>query len=109
MLVTMFRAKTKPGRDSDYLDYRARLLPKLEKIDGFVAIQTYRNVHDANEILGVTLWRDEQAIERWCEQVDHRKAQALGRAELFEGYHITVANVVRDYDMFDRGPATDGS
>jgi len=36
---------------------------------------------------------------------DHRSAQAKGRGYIFKDYHLRIADVVRDYGMFDRQEA----
>ena len=37
--------------------------------------------------------------------VDHRKAQAKGRAKIFEDYRLRIAGVIRDYGMNEREQA----
>jgi hypothetical protein len=37
--------------------------------------------------------------------VDHRKAQAKGRARIFEDYRLRIASVIRDYGMDEREQA----
>jgi len=49
--------------------------------------------------------RDEEAIEIWRMLELHRKAQVTGRTELFGGYRLRIASVVRDYGMTEREQA----
>ena len=50
-------------------------------------------------------WRDENALQRWRNLEDHRRAQAKGRAGVFSDYRLRVATVVRDYGMRERAEA----
>ncbi len=53
--------------------------PKLEKIDGFISIERFESLARKGKILSLSFWRDEAAVRRWREQVEHRAAQAQRR------------------------------
>ncbi len=42
MIAVIFEVQPAPGRTQEYLDLAARLRPKLETIDGFIAIERLR-------------------------------------------------------------------
>ena len=59
----------------------------------------------AGKILSLSLWRGEQAVERWRNVEAHRRAQDAGRRSIFADYRLRVARVLRDYGMHDRDQA----
>ena len=105
MHVVIFEVRPKPEHVQDYLDIAAKLRPELEKIDGFISVERFQGLTDPSKILSLSTWRDEEAVKRWREQMDHGRAQAKGRAELFADYRIRVAAVIRDYGMTERDQA----
>ena len=103
MHVVIFEVQPKAGSGyQGYLDVAAALKPELEKIDGFISVERFASLTTEGKILSLSTWRDEEAVQRWRTHLQHRKAQARGRNELFDDYRIRVAQVVRDYGMFER-------
>lgn len=105
MYAVIFEVQPKPGRTQEYLDIAAALRPQLEQIDGFLSIERFQSLTTEGKILSLSFWRDEAAVKRWREQEQHRRAQARGRTEVFADYRLSVAEVVRQYGLFDREEA----
>ena len=105
MIAVIFEVTPAPGRKQEYLDLAAALRPELEKIDGFISIERFSSLTKPGKILSLSFWRDEDAIKRWREHMDHRRAQAKGRGGVFSDYRLRVAAIVRDYGMFERDQA----
>jgi heme-degrading monooxygenase HmoA len=105
MYAVIFEVEPKEGRRNDYLEIAAALRPELDKIDGFISIERFESLTNKGKVLSLSFWRDEAAVKRWREQLDHRGAQAKGRAEIFADYRISVVSVERQYGMFDRAEA----
>jgi heme-degrading monooxygenase HmoA len=105
MFAVIFEVQPKPGRAQDYLDIAASLRPELQKIDGFLSIERFQSLTTEGKYLSLSFWRDEAAVRRWREHVEHHAAQAKGRSEIFADYRIRVAAVTRDYGMFERREA----
>jgi heme-degrading monooxygenase HmoA len=105
MYAVIFEVEPKPGRREDYLDLAAALRPALEGIDGFISVERFQSLGSEGKLLSLSFWRDAQAVERWREHERHRRAQAKGRGEVFADYRLSVAEVVRQYGMFDRAQA----
>lgn len=108
MIAVIFEVVPAAGRQDEYLDQASRLRPLLEQIDGFVSIERFRSLTQPDRLLSLSFWRDEQAVQRWREQPEHRAAQAAGRAGIFADYRLRVAQVVRDYGLYDRGQVPAG-
>lgn len=105
MIAVIFEVVPREGRTPEYLDIAADLRPLLDGIDGFISIERFQSLSDPGKVLSLSFWRDEEAIEVWRRMEPHRRAQAKGRATIFEDYRIRIASVVRDYGMNDREQA----
>jgi heme-degrading monooxygenase HmoA len=105
MIAVIFEVWMKPGRKEDYLDIAARLRPELEQMDGFVSIERFQSLSDEGKLLSLSFWRDDEAVRRWRNHAEHRKAQAAGRESIFRDYRLRIVEVLRDYGMNDRKEA----
>ncbi len=59
----------------------------------------YLGMDHARGEIGITIsyWESTEAIARWKSQVDHQKAQLLGRTKWYEKYTVRVCKVEREY------------
>jgi len=105
MIAVIFEVQPAPGHEQDYLDTAAQLRAELDSADGFVSIERFSSLTQPGKILSLSFWRDEAAVQAWRTRESHRAAQASGRAGVFEGYRLRVAQVLRDYSMTDRAQA----
>lgn len=109
MLAVIFEVEPQDGRMPDYMEIAADLRPLLEQVDGFISIERFESLVQPGKILSLSFWRDEAAIAEWRRLEKHRRAQVMGRSEMFRDYRLRVAEVVRDYGMTDRAQAPDDS
>lgn len=105
MFAVIFEVQPKEGHEQDYLDTAAALKPEVEKIDGFISVERYQSLAAPGKLVSISYWRDEEAVKRWREHARHHLAQAAGRRQIFADYRITVAEVERQYGMFERREA----
>jgi heme-degrading monooxygenase HmoA len=105
MIAVIFEVQPKPGRKDAYLELAAKLKPQLEKMDGFVSIERFESLTQPGKVLSLSFWRDEEAVRRWRNVEEHRKAQAAGRQSLFADYRLRIASVMRDYGLNERAQA----
>ena len=105
MIAVIFEVSIANGKVDEYLDIAAELKPLLDDIDGFISIERFTSLTNEGKLLSLSFWRDEQAIEQWRNVEPHRLAQARGRGGVFADYRLRVADVCRDYGMFDRDQA----
>jgi len=96
MFAVIFVVQPKRERWDDYLAVAGSLRPELEKIDGFVANERFTSRRREGRVLSLSIWRDEKAVIRWRTLADHHAAQARGRSEIFEDYHLRVGEIVAD-------------
>ena len=109
MIAVIFEVEPHPGRRGAYLDAAARLKPLLETIDGFVSVERFESLASPGKILSLSIWRDEDAVERWRNLEAHRRTQAAGRESMFADYRLRVAHILRDYGKHEREQAPDDS
>ncbi len=105
MYAVIFEVEPKPDRKAEYLDIAAALRQDLEKMDGFISIERFQSLTNEGKLLSLSFWRDEAAVTNWRNQSKHQKAQEKGYNEIFEGYRLRVAEVLRDYTNTDREEA----
>ena len=109
MIAVIFEVSPADGKMQEYLDIAAELKPLLQNIDGFISIERFSSLVEEGKILSLSFWRDEKSIEVWRNLETHRLAQIKGREEVFIGYRLRVANVIRDYGMNTREQAPSDS
>jgi heme-degrading monooxygenase HmoA len=105
MIAVIFEVWPADGRKQTYLDIAASLKPELEKIDGFLSIERFQSLTTEGKYLSLSFWRDADAVKRWRQHSQHHDAQTKGRSDIFADYRIRVAEVARDYGMFERAEA----
>ena len=105
MIAVIFEVEPHDGRRADYLAAAAALRPALDGIDGFLSIERFESLATPGKLLSLSFWRDEAAVARWRNLEAHRAVQQAGRREIFAGYRLRVAAVVRDYGMHERDEA----
>lgn len=59
----------------------------------------YLGMDHARESIGITIsyWESLEDIARWKSNVDHQKAQLLGRSEWYDKYTVRICKVEREY------------
>jgi heme-degrading monooxygenase HmoA len=107
MMAVIFELWPAQGRRDDYLRMAAALRSEVEKIDGFISVERFESLYEEGKLLSLQFWRDDAAITAWRRQLDHRRAQAVGKAGMFADYRLRIAEVVRDYGPNDRAEAPD--
>jgi heme-degrading monooxygenase HmoA len=105
MMAVIFEVWPATGRRDDYLNMAAALRSEVEKIDGFVSVERFESLYEEGKLLSLQFWRDDEAIGRWRNHLEHRKAQAQGKGGIFADYRLRIAQVVRDYGPQDRTQA----
>jgi heme-degrading monooxygenase HmoA len=105
MIAVIFEVWPASGRKEDYLSIAAALRAELETMDGFISVERFQSLTDPGKLLSLSFWRDEEAVQRWRNEVHHRESQAAGRGGIFADYRLRIASVVRDYGLKEREEA----
>jgi heme-degrading monooxygenase HmoA len=109
MIAVIFEVEPAKGEEKTYFDTAAHLRALLEKIEGFVSVERFQSLSDPGKFLSLSFFENEDAVMRWRNQADHRRAQATGRGGVFAGYRLRVAQVLRDYGLSEREEAPQDS
>ncbi len=59
--------------------------------------ERFQSLATEDKLLSLSVWENEEAIETWRNQIDHRMSQAAGRGSIFASYDITVLKPLRRY------------
>jgi heme-degrading monooxygenase HmoA len=105
MIAVIFEVIPSEGKKAEYLEIASQLRSELDKIDGFISIERFQSLNDPEKVLSLSFWKDEESIQQWRSLEMHRWAQSKGREGIFNDYHLRIAEVKRDYGMFDRNEA----
>ncbi|UCH21297.1 MAG: antibiotic biosynthesis monooxygenase [Deltaproteobacteria bacterium] len=105
MYAVIFEVEVKPERKEEYLQIASELSNELSKIDGFISVERFQSLVNESRLASLSFWESEEAISKWRNNLNHKVAQQKGRSELFSGYRLRVAHVVRDYGLKNRGQA----
>ncbi|MBX2884723.1 MAG: antibiotic biosynthesis monooxygenase [Granulosicoccus sp.] len=109
MISVIFEVWPKPSEKQAYLDTAAQLLEDLKSIEGFVSVERFESITEPGKMLSLSTFTDEQAVERWRNTAQHRKAQSRGRHLYFSDYRLRIVKTLRDYGMENRDQAPDDS
>lgn len=95
-VAVIFTSRRTPDHDEEYAEMAARMDQLVREQPGFISITSVR---DPLTRQGVTVgyFVDEEAVRAWREHPEHAEAQRQGIADFYEEYHVTVANVAREY------------
>jgi heme-degrading monooxygenase HmoA len=105
MIAVIFEVEPNQGAAARYLEIAAALRAELEAIDGFISVERFESLARPGRYLSLSFWRDEDAVRAWRCHGMHRRAQQEGRSQVFSGYRLRVAAVMRDYGLLDREQA----
>lgn len=83
------------GEDDAYQEMAERMVELARRQEGFLGIESARDA--AGFGITVSYWHSEEAIARWKSNLEHREAQALGKAQWYAHYELRVAKVERAY------------
>lgn len=109
MYAVIFEVKPKKTGKDAYLKLAAGLRGFLQNRAGFISIERFQSLVDDDKILSLSFWENETAIKNWRNLLEHRSAQKKGKESLFHSYRIRVAQVTRDYSIYDRHEAPSDS
>lgn len=102
MYVVVFEFELDPEKGGRYFELAQALRPEVETIEGFLSVERFESIARPGHYVSVSFWRDADAVRRWREHAEHRRAQAEAvERGLFRDFRISVAEVVRSYTLAD--------
>lgn len=109
MIAVIFEVEPAERQETLYLDTAAELRPLLDGIEGFISVERFKSLTNPGKVLSLSFFENEDAVARWRNTAEHRRAQAMGRGGVFAGYRLRIAHVMRDYGLFERDVAPSDS
>ena len=73
----------------------AKIVELASKQPGFLGVES------AREDVGITVsyWTDLESIKKWKRNVEHQKAQRLGRERWYSSFKTRISKVEHDYGI----------
>lgn len=109
MILVLFEVTIKKSAMDDYLALAAALKHDLIKSEGFIRAERFSSLANEGKLLSLSVWENEEAVNKWRNQTEHRMSQRQGYDAMFEGYTITVASSLRSYSHIERSEAPEDS
>ncbi len=78
--------------DNGYKEMAKKMVELASKQPGFLGVES------AREEVGITVsyWADLESIKNWKENIEHQKAQKLGRQKWYASFKTRISKVERD-------------
>lgn len=105
MILVLFEVTIKENYMDDYLAMAGKLKEHLLKAKGFIRSERFSSLINERKLLSLSVWENEDAVNEWRNQAEHRMSQKQGRDSMFENYNITVASQLRHYSNIERSEA----
>jgi heme-degrading monooxygenase HmoA len=100
-IVTVFRSRlAEHAYDAGYEQRAAEMLERAQNMPGFVSFKSF--VADDGERVSVIHFDSAESQQAWAADVEHRAAQAEGRAAFYSEYRLVVAEVTSDRSWRER-------
>lgn len=105
MIYVIFEVIVKENCMDQYLSLAERLKSYLAENKGFVRSERFSSIVNERKLLSLSVWENEEELEKWRNQTEHRLCQKKGRESVFESYTITVTSKIRSYTNENREEA----
>ena len=102
MIVVLFEVTVKKEGMEEYISLAAGLKDELARADGYIRSERFNSLANEGKLLSLSVWENEEAVDKWRNSINHRMSQRQGHDALFESYTLTVASQVRSYTDVDR-------
>jgi heme-degrading monooxygenase HmoA len=93
MLVTVFRARLKPGLREEYLALVDRMAALARTMPGYISHKGF--FADDGERVTIVEFEHEEGLNAWRTNREHIEAQKLGRQKYYAEYHVQVCTLNR--------------
>lgn len=81
--------------DNGYEETAGKMVELASRQPGFLGVES------AREAVGITVsyWTDLESIKKWKKNIEHRRAQMLGREKWYSIFKIRISKVEREYGI----------
>jgi len=93
MIVSIFRARLKPGIDDEYMAWVQRLEEVAETMPGYLSRKAF--AAPDGERVSLVEFDTEEHLRAWSMNVEHANAKKHGRENFYLAYRVQVCEVLR--------------
>ena len=93
MIVTVFRARLRPGLREEYLAMVDKMAAIAATMPGYISHKVF--TADDGERVTIVEFADEESQRGWAQHPEHRAGQIQGRREFYSEYKLQVCEVKR--------------
>ncbi len=81
--------------DNGYGEMATKMVELATEQPGFLGVES------AREDVGITIsyWTDLESIKKWKQNIEHQKAQQLGRTKWYSSFKTRISKVEKDYGI----------
>lgn len=90
MYYVIFEATAPEDKLAVAEQYYKTLVPKLQKISGFIEETSFGSPHASGKGVTISTWEDEAAISRWRNESTHLRIQQEASNGVFQDYRIRM-------------------
>ena len=94
MIITVFRARLKPGLQDEYVALVDRMEKLARTMPGYISHTAYAGAD--GERLTIVEFEHEEGMRAWRTNPEHIAAQKLARQKYYSAYHIQVCTLDRE-------------
>ncbi len=98
MVIVIFEFEVGFGGQDRYFELATVLRDEVEKIEGFISVERFENIHKPGCFVSISTWENMEAVRVWKTHVKHFSVQEEAKTTgIFKHYRIRVAETIRDY------------
>lgn len=96
-VAVIFEAIIEPQNVEPFMGVAGGLITKLQDVEGFISVENFKSLSEENKYINLSFWKDEEAVKKWRNTMEHREGQKKGREAIFNGYRLRIGTIIRDY------------
>ena len=89
---------TRTAIEDGYKETALHMEKLAKQVEGYLGMETARD--EIN--ITVSYWESLDSISNWKNQIDHLKAQQLGKKKWYQSYTIRITKVEREYSFEEK-------
>jgi heme-degrading monooxygenase HmoA len=97
MILVVFRSRNRPDADlAEYAKRSTRMRELVQEHPGFISIENFEGPD--GEELSLELFENDESVQAWRANPEHREVQRWAREELYSWYSVQASEVIRSHE-----------
>ncbi|MBF6569818.1 MAG: antibiotic biosynthesis monooxygenase [Candidatus Binataceae bacterium] len=97
MIACIIEYQVRSGREQQHIAELVPLLEKVSNLKGFISKSSFESPAGDGGWFTVSYWKDDESLQAWTADPDHRRAMEIGKREIFSSFRIMIGAIERDY------------